>query len=108
MPGIVKFIVFCQFSLRRTCDEPIHNKSHKRINIQKYKLLKFSNCWQHILHLSMLLSSDTTWKERLFAITSIVTTHFEKLRTEKKFQSALNLGPSQRNLKKNYFFFKVR
>lgn len=72
MQGIVKFIVFCQYSLRRTYDEHIHNKSHKRINIQKYKLLKSSNCWQHILHLSMLFSFDTTWKESLFAITGIL------------------------------------
>ena len=36
-----------------------------------------------------------------------VTTHFEKLRTLKIFfQSALNLGPSQRTLKKNIFFSK--
>ena len=36
-----------------------------------------------------------------------VTTHFEKLRTlKKKFQSALNLGRSQRTLKKKIFFFQ--
>ena len=41
-------------------------------------------------------------------IGSFVTTHFENLRTLKKnFQSALNLGPSQRTLKKKKKF-KVR
>ena len=49
-------------------------------------------------------SDKSTNKKR---ISRIVTTHIEKIRTCKKIQSALNLGPSQRTLKK-IFFFKVR